>query len=210
MVGDIHGHYDLLKEELSYEGFNPSRDRLFSVGDLIDRGPKSLRCLKLLNEPWFFATRGNHEQMMIDCIKDASFPNWRRDYGQWLDEISETESREWANLLAELPIAMTIDCGDFHVGICHAEPSGRDWQRMIKDPACYKQMMWGRTVLRGEGYLGLVDGVDFTVHGHTPVPQPRRVGNRFFLDTGAGDGERLTVRNVAQLFQEYSDYRAFL
>jgi len=69
--------------------------------------------------------------------------------------------------------------------------------------------MWGRTVLRGEGDLKAVNGVDFTVHGHTPIPQPRRIGNRYFLDTGAGDGDRLTVRSLDQLFQEYSDFKAF-
>lgn len=209
MVGDIHGHYDLLNEELSYEGFNPSCDRLFSVGDLIDRGPKSLRCLELLNESWFFAVRGNHEQMMIDSINHSSFPSWRRNYGQWLNCISEDDAVKWANRLDELPVAITINCGNFRVGICHAEPSGRDWNRMIKDPGRYQQMMWGRTILRGEGDLEDVSGVDFTVHGHTPIPQPRRIGNRYFLDTGAGDGDRLTVRSLDQLFQEYTDFKAF-
>jgi len=209
VVGDIHGHYDLLNAELSYEGFDPTCDRLFSVGDLIDRGPKSLLCLELLNEPWFYAVRGNHEQMMIDCIIHASFESWRRNYGQWLDAISESESSEWAKKLESLPISMTIKSTQFTVGICHAEPSGRDWNKMIRDQARFKQMMWGRTVLRGEGDLGPVDGVDFTVHGHTPLPQPRRVGNRFFLDTGAGDGGKLTVRNLKQLFDEYSDYKVF-
>ncbi len=209
VVGDIHGHYDLLNEELSYEGFSPDRDRLFSVGDLIDRGPKSLACLKLLNEPWFFTVRGNHEQMMIDCINHASFPSWRRNYGQWLNGISEEETRTWADRLDDLPIAITLDCRNFKVGICHAETSGLDWNTMVNDTDCYQQMMWGRKVLRGDVNLGVVDGVDLTVHGHTPIPQPRRIGNRFFLDTGAGDGGRLTVRNVDQLFQEYSDFKAF-
>lgn len=209
VVGDIHGHYDLLNDELSYEGFDPDRDRLFSVGDLIDRGPKSAECLELLKETWFFTVRGNHEQMMIDCIKYHSFQNWRRNYGQWLNGISENEIHVWADRLDRLPIAITLDCGHFDVGICHAETSGLDWNKMINDTDCYQQMMWGRKVLRGEVDPGLVKGVDFTVHGHTPIPRPRRIENRFFIDTGAGDGDRLTVRNVAQLFQEYSDFKAF-
>ena len=209
VVGDIHGHYDLLNDELSYEGFDPGRDRLFSVGDLIDRGPKSAECLELLKETWFFAVRGNHEQMMIDCIKYDTFQNWRRNYGQWLNGINENEIPVWADRLDRLPIAITLDCGTYKVGICHAETSGLDWNKMIDDPDCYQQMMWGRKILRDEVDPGFVQGVDFTVHGHTPIPQPRRVENRFFLDTGAGDGGRLTVRNVGQLFQEYSDFKAF-
>ena len=29
-------------------------DRVFSVGDLIDRGPDSLKCLELVLNKWFF------------------------------------------------------------------------------------------------------------------------------------------------------------
>jgi serine/threonine protein phosphatase 1 len=210
VVGDIHGHFDLLHEELAYAGFNHHDDRLFSVGDLIDRGPKSLQCLELLNQSWFYAVCGNHEQMMIDFVLHNAFPNWRRDYGQWLDNISDEEAKIWATRLDDLPVAMTLQCTDYKVGICHAEPAGLDWDKVIKDPDSSKQMMWGRTVLRGEGDLGLVKGIDFTVHGHTPVSQPRRIGNRYFLDTGAGDGDSLTVKRLDKLFEEYSDYKIFL
>lgn len=41
IVGDIHGCLDQLKFQLSVTGFDKSKDRLFSVGDLIDRGPDS-------------------------------------------------------------------------------------------------------------------------------------------------------------------------
>ena len=37
-VGDIHGHFTRLQSALDKAGFEPSVDRLFSVGDLIDRG----------------------------------------------------------------------------------------------------------------------------------------------------------------------------
>ena len=47
IVGDIHGHYDLLMEGLERISFCKQNDRLFSVGDLIDRGPESLKCMSL-------------------------------------------------------------------------------------------------------------------------------------------------------------------
>jgi serine/threonine protein phosphatase 1 len=65
VVGDLHGCHSLLERLLKEVKFDKSRDRLFSVGDLIDRGPDSLRCLHLLQEPWFFASQGNHELMML-------------------------------------------------------------------------------------------------------------------------------------------------
>ncbi|MEQ1635292.1 MAG: metallophosphoesterase [Methylococcales bacterium] len=66
VLGDLHGCYQLLQDLLGQVNFNPAQDRLFSVGDLVDRGPDSLACLELLKEPWFYAVLGNHEAMLAD------------------------------------------------------------------------------------------------------------------------------------------------
>jgi serine/threonine protein phosphatase 1 len=68
VIGDLHGCTDLLDKLLAAVEFDKSKDRLFSVGDLIDRGPDSLSCLELLLEPWFFAVMGNHELMLLECF----------------------------------------------------------------------------------------------------------------------------------------------
>jgi len=54
-VGDIHGHFDRLQQSLDAVGFNKEKDRLFSVGDLVDRGPFSRAALHWLEQPWFYA-----------------------------------------------------------------------------------------------------------------------------------------------------------
>ena len=41
VVGDVHGCFRTLDHALSEFGFDPSRDRLFGVGDLVNRGPHS-------------------------------------------------------------------------------------------------------------------------------------------------------------------------
>lgn len=45
VVSDIHGCYQWLMDELKRRHFNPYDDLLISVGDIIDRGPDSLKCL---------------------------------------------------------------------------------------------------------------------------------------------------------------------
>jgi serine/threonine protein phosphatase 1 len=60
-VGDIHGHFQRLQQCLEAVGFDPAVDRLFSVGDLVDRGPHSEAALDWLAQPWFHAVQGNHE-----------------------------------------------------------------------------------------------------------------------------------------------------
>lgn len=52
LSGDIHGCLEQLRRKLWHCGFDPWRDLLISVGDVIDRGPQSLRCLQLLEQHW--------------------------------------------------------------------------------------------------------------------------------------------------------------
>ena len=42
-VGDIHGCFSHLSRSLEAIGFDAAVDRLFSVGDLVDRGPDGLQ-----------------------------------------------------------------------------------------------------------------------------------------------------------------------
>ena len=68
-VGDIHANFSKLQAALDTICFNPITDRLFSVGDLVDRGPESDEVLDWLAKPWFIPVRGNHEQMAIDFAR---------------------------------------------------------------------------------------------------------------------------------------------
>ena len=206
VVGDIHGCYELLMEQLRYVGFDKSNDRLFSVGDLIDRGPDSERCLDLLDMPWFYMVRGNHEEMMIAACQGEE-RHWWTSFGFWTRDIDPKLLDKWAKSLMDLPITMTLKTAEFSVGLCHAEPDGADWCAMRENRDSVNVLMWGRRVLRTPPDYQ-VDGVDFTVHGHTPVEQPVWVGNRYFMDTGAGHGQALTVRKIDDIWAEYSQRQA--
>ena len=82
VLGDLHGTTDLLRALMEHVAFDPDKDRLFSVGDLIDRGEDSPGGLTLLLEPWFHAVIGNHEDMMMDFIQN---PNDRGRYWNGLN-----------------------------------------------------------------------------------------------------------------------------
>ena len=107
IIGDLHGCLSQLNELLAHVGFNPTTDRLFSVGDLIDRGPDSFGCFQLLNQPWFHAVRGNHEEMACMAMssnREESMGGkflWSRNGGQWIDVV-EDQSQIKA-LLESLP-----------------------------------------------------------------------------------------------------------
>ena len=63
VVGDIQGCYDELQRLLEKIRFDPAADRLLCPGDLVNRGGKSLKTLRLLHslEDSFLATLGNHD-----------------------------------------------------------------------------------------------------------------------------------------------------
>lgn len=140
VVGDIHGCYSLLLRLLNAVNFDKSKDRLFSVGDLIDRGPESLRCLALLQEPWFFAVQGNHELMMLNFfysyirdgrINDLDDVNGTGflDYGgEWVErEFMPTEYRMSGAfniglaLTLDMPLMWIVGDGDNRFHVIHAE-----------------------------------------------------------------------------------------
>jgi len=84
VIGDLHGAFEIFMKLLININFDPEKDRMFSVGDLVDRGPDSLECLMLLKEPWFHAVLANHEQMMIEAFDGGYMGQfWLQNGGFW-------------------------------------------------------------------------------------------------------------------------------
>jgi len=140
VIGDLHGCFDLLEQLLAHVNFNTRCDRLFSVGDLIDRGPHSLRCLGLLNEPWFYAVQGNHELMMInffmpylisgklqtlDDIRGTGFleygGDWVKEYFQADRECMSDEFNNGLAMALDMPILLVVGTGASRFNVVHAE-----------------------------------------------------------------------------------------
>ncbi len=122
VVGDVHGHFTLLEQKLKEVGFDKSKDRLFSVGDLVDRGPESVSAVDYVAQPWFDAVRGNHEEMLLPA---TAATDWHvRNGGGWFDTwlmMDKNEARKAAAVLTSLPLAMLVTLPDGRkMGLCHA------------------------------------------------------------------------------------------
>lgn len=194
-VGDIHGCFSRLQADLDLLGFNPDQDRLFSVGDLVDRGPESDQVLEWLDKPWFFAVTGNHELMTWRraLANPLSWVQHEKHGGQWLDELSPASQQELGQRLAELPIALEVQTPNGAVGLIHADLPSDDWLDVYSLEWCEERLGQvatpeGRSIWVSERlrymYEAEVANLHALVHGHSLTEQPVRLGNVFFIETG--------------------------
>lgn len=193
IVGDIHGCFTKLQEALDKIPFNPEVDRLFSVGDLVDRGPESELAMDWLAKPWFHAVRGNHDQMAIDAVKGFYEPsNYLANGGAWFLGLPDDHRRLFADLFNILPLWIEVETDNGLVGIVHGDGPA-DWQHVDKINPHW--LLWGRVRISRKDTTE-VKNVYRVYCGHTPVEEELIYGNTHFIDTGAVFGREFTIVRI--------------
>lgn len=209
-VGDVHGHFTRLQKALDAAEFDPATDRLFSVGDLVDRGPESADVDTWLAKPWFHAVRGNHEQMVIDTYRFD--PGGRAsdmhvmNGGAWIYGLPSVDRACYADLLANLPLVIEVKTPEGSVGIVHADIPFDDWdalrsqlERGLHGRQQVEAMcQWSRQRITSENREG-VKNVRAVVVGHTPVRRVAILGNVYHIDTGGWMDGHFTLLNLHTL-----------
>jgi serine/threonine protein phosphatase 1 len=196
VVGDLHGCMDALRFLLRDVGFDVVRDRLFSVGDLIDRGDQCEEALSLLDKPWFYAVLGNHEDAMC-AVAEGRLPRsrWYGIGGGWAETLPEDELLRYAARLRKLPLARVIGERDSRFNVLHAEFFGDDAELDAGafDDTVRERLLWGRELALGET-KPKARALSPTYCGHTPMRAVSQIGAQIFVDTGAFIAEgRLTI-----------------
>lgn len=76
IVGDVHGCIETLEQCLNRAGFDPVMDKLWSVGDLVGKGPGSLEVLRLVESlgDSFNMVLGNHEVRLLSLLAGSEGP----------------------------------------------------------------------------------------------------------------------------------------
>ena len=218
VIGDIHGMYDKLIKVMDKIRFAPEEDLLLFLGDYVDRGPDSVKCLQYvynLQHAWqdsVVCLMGNHEVMLSSYFikKRGSYTNLIVDYADsWLDNggfetlrqldaLDKEKREELVAWLENLPVRFQYQ--DFF--FCHA---GINADIPLEAQNEF-DMLWKR-----DGWRERYNGEKTIVVGHTPVqkvnkqveytrrvPKPLFLQNHIILcDTGAYmPGGRLSCVDV--------------
>ncbi|HED4182238.1 TPA: protein-serine/threonine phosphatase [Enterobacter mori] len=186
VVSDIHGCYQWLMDALKHRHFNPYEDLLISVGDIIDRGPDCEKCLQLMDEKWFRAVRGNHEQMALDAIENNDFALWMSNGGIWFSALEDKRNAlRLLNACRDLPHIIEITCANGLNVIAHADYPAETY--VWNKPVSLQRVLWDRDRLMGfmVGKGQGIQGADHFWFGHTPLDKRYDFNNLHYIDTGA-------------------------
>jgi len=140
-IGDVHGCFETLRALLARVGFSPRRDRLWLVGDLVNRGPRSLEALR-----WaagmgdrLVVVLGNHDLYLLGRAAGVVERKRRDTLDAVLAAADRDELLAW---LRERPLLHRE--GDrvlVHAGLFaewtveHAEQLARETEARLRGPA---------------------------------------------------------------------------
>lgn len=105
LIGDIQGCDDALGRLLDKIGFSPSRDTLYLLGDLVNRGPASLAVLRRLIalEGSAHSLLGNHDLHLLATAQGVRKPHRNDTIADILDAPDRSALVDW---LRARPVAL--------------------------------------------------------------------------------------------------------
>lgn len=126
-IGDLQGCYDPLARLLERLRFDPAADHLWFAGDLVNRGPQSLACLRFVRSlgPAAITVLGNHDLHLVavhegyrdyhprkDSFRDVLEAPDRGELVDWLRHrplLHSDAALNWTLIHAGLPPQWSVD-----------------------------------------------------------------------------------------------------
>jgi bis(5'-nucleosyl)-tetraphosphatase (symmetrical) len=96
-IGDLHGCYAEFEALLARLDFSPSRDHLWLTGDLVNRGPDSLGCLRrsVALDGAANVVLGNHDLHLLAVARGHGKLKRHDTLTEILEALDRTEMLEW-------------------------------------------------------------------------------------------------------------------
>jgi len=213
ILGDPHGKYDTFMNLLNEANYDEENDIIYSVGDNIDRGPKSYEMIKYFTTmPNAYTIMGNHEYMMKEWRWQQT---WLANGGnRCLDSIEENgKDHEWLkDQVKDLP--WIIEVGDtdeeqaFRVVHADYDPlysddtAANELAKAVNSDGIFdgecnniQSLIWGRSTITEamtnlSNMKPLTHEMEFNPDrkrhnyvGHTPIKRITTVKDITFIDT---------------------------
>jgi len=104
-IGDLQGCYDPFRRLLDELDFNPDKDTLWLTGDLVNRGPKSLKTLRFVKSLGDSAITvlGNHDLHLLAL--HAGMVRFGKRFGSLSSLLKADDVDELCDWLRHLPLA---------------------------------------------------------------------------------------------------------
>ena len=225
IVGDVHGCVAELRELLGLLGYvearlpdvhpvwgemvfaHPAGRKAVFVGDLVDRGPRSIEAVKVVRNMVAAGSAlcvpGNHDAKLVKKLRGrevsvgGGMARTLEEFAALPDAVRALTERAVADFLDDLVSHYVFDGGALvvaHAGI-RQDLQGRS-SRFVRDFCLYGETT-GETDSQGmpvrlnwaAGYRGPAA----VVHGHVVVGEPQWLNNVLDIDTGCAFGGRLTA-----------------
>lgn len=169
---DLHGHYNLWKQIKDYAD---STDKLFFLGDAIDRGPDGIKIMQeLLKDERVIYLKGNHEDFLTRYTSPGALSLWtslnnggQPTYKEML-QLSQEERNILIQQIKKLPRHFTyVNKKGQSIFLSHAGATPDAYQ-------CYKycldDLIWDRSHFCEPWPPEEEFKETYVVHGHTPTP----------------------------------------
>ncbi len=149
-IGDLQGCYDSFCRLLDKLEFDPLTDRLWLTGDLVNRGPKSLKTLRYVRSlgESVLTVLGNHDLHLLALANEIRFSN--NHYDSLWKVLAADDSAELLDWLRQLPLAhfdAELNTLMVHAGV----PPQWNVQQTLTYAAEVEQR------LRNEDYIGFLE-----------------------------------------------------
>lgn len=175
-IGDVQGCQRSLEALLGLIDYRPGRDRLWFVGDLVNRGPRSLAVLRFIRELDPVVVLGNHDLHLL-AVAAGARPTKRSD--SFMDVLKAPDREELLTWLAHRPLMTRDDDAGWamvHAGlppawnVATADRLARETEHQLRrhySSGDFLEQMYGDYPNRWEEGLKGMDRVRFAINAFT-------------------------------------------
>lgn len=118
-IGDLQGCYKSFRKLLNALDFDSKKDELWLAGDLVNRGPDSLNCLRLAKDLKAKIVLGNHDLHLLACYYSKHLLKKKDTLASLLEAKDCHELMEWLRRQPLMRVDKARNLVMSHAGVPH-------------------------------------------------------------------------------------------